>query len=270
MIDVYDNDNDDALRPPDLENIDYVKWPRLLVVGDKITREQANEIIIRTSPITFLFSNDKDWLATVNRELGLPDELEYTHDADETTEQRLARHRTQWDKIDARAAELGVLNLYNMQNSQIASAYVGGPHGWCDWDGNIGTSRYNVGKWPTAHEMHEDLTEIARAFPYLRMQVQLLNDYEVPGVDDDGDVTYDFAFEETSPVTWTVSDGVVTYDISPRPPITSPTEDGESMIKRFISRDFERGVSVARLREAVAQVDRARVALREDDDNGDK
>jgi hypothetical protein len=265
MIDV----NNDPPELPDLLNIDYVKWPRLLVTGDQVTQEQANEIIIRTTDVNFIFSNDKSWLDTVRRELGLP--ADYVADYGEDADARLARHRTQWAAIDARGAELGVLDLHNMQNSRIVSAYVGGPHGWCDWDGTIGTSRYNVGKWPTAHEMHCDLTAIAAAFPYLRMQVQLLNDREMPDTfDADGELTFEYELEATAPVTWTVSDGVVAYDISPRPPITSPTNDDESIIKRFMSRDFERGVSVTRLREAVTQVDRARAALREGDNDGDQ
>lgn len=259
---------DNDVYPPDLAGVYIVKWPRLLVVGENVTREQANEIIIRTTPMSFLFTNDKAWLDTVHRELGLPSDEADNFDEDVDT--RLARHREQWAKIDARMEELGVLNLYNLNNHRIASAYIGGPHGWCDWDGHIGTATYNVGKWPTAQEIHSDLTDIATAFPYLRMSVQVLNDYDASTVGDDGEISYAFAYEDTAPVTWNVKDGVVTYTTSPQPPIASPTEDGESIVKRFTSRDVERGVSVERLREAVAQVERARHALREDDNDGDQ
>lgn len=51
------------------------KWPRLLVVGDNVTPEQADQILIRTNS-WYLFSNDKGWERTVQQlavEFGYPE-----------------------------------------------------------------------------------------------------------------------------------------------------------------------------------------------------
>jgi hypothetical protein len=39
---------------------DLTKWPRLIVVGDDVTEEQANEILVRTNQ-WWLCSNDRHW-----------------------------------------------------------------------------------------------------------------------------------------------------------------------------------------------------------------
>ena len=41
---------------------ELTKWPRLPVVGKRITEEQANEILIRTNQ-WFFSTNDKEWQA---------------------------------------------------------------------------------------------------------------------------------------------------------------------------------------------------------------
>lgn len=256
----------DDVYPEELNAVDYVKWPRLLVVGDDVTREQANEIIIRTTPLGYIFTNDKKWESIVRSAFGIPGDL--THDDYALpVEERIAKARAIWNRTDERIAQLGILSLHNMANHQIASAYVGGPHGWCDWDGGIGTASYNVGKWPTAGEMHTDLVDIATAFPFLRMQVQLLNDrYDETVESEYGPGSY--VLEDTAPVTWTVDRGTVEYVIEPRPPLRLD-EDETVFSEEFFNPMRERGVSQKRLREAIAQVERAAL-MREDDQDGDQ
>jgi hypothetical protein len=256
----------DKSYPEELNVVEYVKWPRLLVVGDDITPEQANEVIIRTTPLGYMFTNDKKWESIVRSAFDIPSDL--THDDYALpVDERIAKARTIWNKTDRRIAQLGILNLHNMANHRIASAYLGGPHGWCDWEGGIGTASYNVGKWPTAGEMHTDLVDIATAFPFLRMRVQLLNDrYDETVESEYGPGSY--VYEDTAPVTWTVDGGAVEYVIEDRPPLRFE-EDETRAPEEFFSPTRERGVSQKRLREAIAQVER-RALTREDDPDGDQ
>lgn len=119
-----------------------VKWPNLLVVGEPVTREQAAAILIRTRP-TYLFTNVRDAEANYNKILD-----------------RLAPEP---------------LDLEYLDNTRIASSWIDGVKGWCDWNGHIGCSNYNIGKWPSVEEVTDDLRKIAEAFPFLRMIVQVLD-----------------------------------------------------------------------------------------------
>ena len=62
-----------------------------------------------------------------------------------------------------------------LKNSQIASCYIGGAHGWCNWDGKILSNSMNIGKWPDAVEVLKEWEIIAEAFPFLDLKCQLLS-----------------------------------------------------------------------------------------------
>jgi hypothetical protein len=148
---------------PNFRYVGLPKWPALVVEGDPVTPEQAMEILIRTDP-WYVSVNDREWERIVYELMGLPME-----DQDDT----LSQLRAKWDLKDNFRREFGVLELEYLYNSQIASAYVGGPHGWCDWNGRIGTSNYNIGKWPIVEAVWSDWVKIAEAFPYLNLWSQL-------------------------------------------------------------------------------------------------
>ncbi|GAA4102264.1 hypothetical protein [Actinomadura miaoliensis] len=204
------------------------KWPRLLVTGDPVTREQANEIIIRThSPI--LWANDQEWNQQVAAAYGIP----------------LDRHgQPIWREARDVYAELGCLDLAYLHNHQIISSWIGGCHGWCDWDGTIGCSNYNIGKWPTREEVQDDLDTIAAAWPFLTMDVQLVD------VDENETVRELLAM-------WRVRDGRAVF-VEPGELVARPT--GPDLLGFVLAlavpggTAWERGVSLSRLREALAQV----------------
>lgn len=255
-----------------LNQVAYTKWPRLLVVGKPVTREQANEIIVRTTRLYYIGTNDSEWECLVQEAFGLRPELELTHADyrdDVTHEQRLAKINVRERHVEERQVALGTLDLHYLGcGERVASCYVDGPHGWCDWDGRVGTATYNVGKWPTAEEIDSDLRALAEAFPFLRMTVQLLSEryYEdIPNNDGYGSYVHD----ETAPVTWTVADGEVTYVIEPLPPVVAPVEFTVDFT-RWSDLHRERGTSIERLREAVAQVERDRAHLTREDEDGDE
>ena len=224
--------------------MDYLgKWPEMRVIGQPVTEEQANEIILRTSHSMFFSNtNDREWRATVEDIMGFKGRK---HPA--TFEENMAI----LDANFARAEELGFLNLEYIYNSRIASAYIGGPHGWMDWDGTIsGDNPYNVGKWPEADELIQEWTTVAEAFPFLDLTAQ-----------------FSFNEEETYLVLEiVVKDGKVTVTEDPASfgPIKRTTlEDHiESIVTEggFWTFKRERGVSEARLRAAVEQLEASRTA----------
>jgi len=245
----------DEMRASPLNAVEYTKWPRLLLLGDPVTREQTNEILVRTTCHYMLITNDDEWEAQVRKVLGTPPDMDH-EDYRLPHAELVARVEARHAALDARQRELGVLDLHYLYNERVMSCYADGPHGWCDWNGDIGATRYNVGKWPTATEVDCDLRTIAAAFPFLRMRVQLLSERYYEEVKDaDGHGTY--LHDDTAPVMWTVADGEVTYVIADAPPITPPTElSSDELVLSFSNPYRERGVTLTRLREAVAQVER--------------
>lgn len=136
------------------------KWPGLVVVGSSITPEQAMEVLIRTDALRFS-CNDKEFVNRLCDLFDIPRDKEYGWISLEVT--------------DVLREKLGCLSLHYLENSRIVSAWIGGPHGWCDWDGTIGCSNFNIGKWPSVEQVREDWTAIAQAFPYLSLKSQLFS-----------------------------------------------------------------------------------------------
>lgn len=200
---------------------DLTKWPRLLVTGNPVTKEQANEILIRTQ-CWVPFTNDMAW------EQELADILA-AHNGP-------TRSRSWgWDGIREWKTRIQALNLGYLHNDHIASAWWGGPHGWCDWNGTIGCTTWNIGKWPTVEEVTDDWQNIAAAWPFLHLRAQL--------VPDEGDAG-------APAVEWLVADGRVETIPDPTVLIAQPTSPGV----RPWTPDLERGVSAERLRQAITQV----------------
>lgn len=200
------------------------KWPRLLVAGEPVTQEQANNILIRTQcwpP----FTNDRAWereIAGILAEHGGPTPLS---------------NGWGWDGVREWGTRIRAVDLSYLSNERIASAWYGGPHGWCDWNGTIAASTWNIGKWPTVEEVADDWQNIAAAWPFLRLRAQLVPDEGQSG---------------TPAVEWLVADGRVETSTSPTRLIAQPVNP--QFRPRHPGR--ERGVSPARLREAINQVRR--------------
>ncbi|MFD8509651.1 hypothetical protein ACFV27_00695 [Streptomyces antimycoticus] len=204
--------------------MELTKWPRLLVTGQPITEGQANEILIRTANLWLLHTNDRAWTADVGDILGT-----------ETGKFGM------WtpESIRRVVEELRCLDLKWLYTSRIASSWIGGPHGWCDWDGAIGATTYNIGKWPEVEDVTAEWQTIAAAFPYLDLRAQLITDEGAGSL----------AAE------WTVSAGrAVHREPAPGDPlITEPRELGEMDVLARLFVGGERGVPLPRLRAAVAQ-----------------
>lgn len=205
---------------------DLTKWPRLLVVGEDVPPERADEILVRTNR-WFMTSNDRGWTGAIFRLLDVEtDGFGYPGS----------------DALRALERRLDVLDLHHLHNEQVACAWIGGPKGWVDWNGRVGCSDWNVGKWPTVKEVTEDWIKIADAFPYLDLTAQL--------VPDEGEASEPAA-------TWTVADGQVTAAHWVTEKITEPTP-AEEIAGRWIRSMWvpgrERGVTLDRLVGAVRRV----------------
>ena len=98
-----------------------------------------------------------------------------------------------------------------LRNEQIWSSWIGGPHGWCDWEGNIGCNTYNIGKYPDVKKVKEEWEQVAKAFPTLSLRAQLI-DQEICMVGE---------CEWKPLVEFVVSEGRVTV-VEPQEPIVQP------------------------------------------------
>lgn len=226
--------------------LDLPKWPALLVVGKPVTREQSMEIILRTDDLYFS-SNDRSFNKLLN---------EYFYDIEVTDEsysgenKAIAKklnieekeYKLIWDYKEQKNSEIKSLNLGYLQNSRIVSSWIGGAHGWCDWDGNIGTSNYNIGKWPSVEEVYNDWVQIAEAFPFLELTCQLQN-----GEAGDDDVI------AVPVIEYRIKDGKVEM-FNPTELITESKFGDEDMIRRFSDPYSERGCTIQMFKEAVDYV----------------
>lgn len=141
----------------ELYNIGLPKWPAMVVVGEPVTKDQAAEILVRTFNWNNT-SNDRDFTRECLTAAGI----------------RIAAHGyPEWESVEEVSLKFGLLNLSYLLNSRIYSAWICGPHGWCDWDGSIFTNNYNIGKWPSVEDVHGEWQTIAEAFPYLNLRCQL-------------------------------------------------------------------------------------------------
>jgi hypothetical protein len=121
----------------------------------------AAEILIRTDSF-YLSCNDREWTRKLYGVLGVA-----------LDEHGLVENM---DQEDEAKVHYGVLQLEYLTNHRIASSYVGGPHGWIDWDGTIGCSTFNIGKWPDSERVLKEWELIASTWPELELQCQLVAD----------------------------------------------------------------------------------------------
>lgn len=232
--------------------MDLTKWPRLLVVGESITPTQANEVLIRTCQPAYLSSNDKMWDAVVREVMGFADDTpprELYEDG--RANERWEWLRERWNHNNKRTRDLGIIGLEYLYTSRISSSWIGGPHGWCSWDGKIGCSNYNIGKWPSVQEVTNEWRDIAEALPFLDLTAQLITDEGA------GELA----------VEWRVKGGVVTVNLEPQTVLSVPDLD-EDRSERLADvkaiamygatfMDRERGTSRERLEAAVKQIEDA-------------
>ena len=195
------------------------KWPGMIVQGDNVTKEQAAEILLRTDLMLPNFRygcNDKEFIAQVQSLFPLVKEGD---------------DGLSWSEA------YQVIGLGYLWNSRIMSSWVGGPNGWCNWDGTIGSSNKNIGKWPSVQDVAEEWAAIAQAFPFLNLRCQLFSD--------------ETCEEEAEPILlFTVSDGKVLVEDSDE---ELGGFDEPNYMSMFLGRN-ERGITIPELKEKIKMV----------------
>ena len=181
-----------------------VKWPAILITGEKVTEEQAIDIIIRTdeavaNPSMFTFGNNHDFGKHWAKSIGLD------YDSND------------YKLKDSMLKRINFIYLEYLQNRLLGSCWIGGSSSWIWEDGSI--FRFsNIGKWPSTEEVIDELKRIAQAFLYLKLKVTLFDDE----VQSDfyfneqklGDADYEAVLDKAL-CSFTVENGDVTYHDEP-------------------------------------------------------
>lgn len=151
----------------DLLNRALPKWPQHYVTGQPVTVEQAKEIIRRTDTFfDYGGGNDREYAKWVRAQVKRPvDSWDLPAGSDwDAHDKKLDKWRENW----------GFIRTSYVHNSWISSSFVGGPHGWCHPDGQIGFID-NVGKWPSVNDIFNDWQILAAAFPFLDIGATLFS-----------------------------------------------------------------------------------------------
>jgi len=148
-----------------LLNVGLPKWPQMKACGEPVTREQATEIIRRTD---FFFDSFEhaghcaEFREKANKILGLDQHLPGDY------------KRAYWEKLQKWHDDWGYIPTSYVHNDWIASNYYRGPNGWCSPEGDVSHNQ-NIGKWPSPEEVLVDWIRIATAFPFLNLDVVILD-----------------------------------------------------------------------------------------------
>lgn len=212
----------DGLYYPELP-----KWSAMTVRGKKVSRELAAQIIIRTTG--YVDTNDKEFKEQVLKAFGGDPSRIYSPDG------------------IAVCKRYGILRLEYLTNDRIVSTYVGGPHGWCSWDGDIEQTSHNIGKWPDAQVVEAEWRLIAMTFPELSLKCWLFDK--------------EFCDPDPKPlIAYEVNNGGVATELNPTDDVLFPVDydpDGSKFVRRFQDPHAERGVSLGYLQFALDMVEKA-------------
>ena len=145
------------------------KWPAVFVTGERVTPEQAKDIIFRTdSSVRYpstgygVGGNDGEFRAACNNAFGW-DLLE--------TDDYPLQHRL----IEAWREEMRCVSTDYVTINRLATSFIGGPYGWCHTDGTILQENQNYGKWPSVEDIVQDWKNLLAAFPYINVVCTLFS-----------------------------------------------------------------------------------------------
>ena len=150
------------------------KWPQMIVTGKRVTVDQAKEIIFRTD--SFL-SDASDYSGgnarNFNRNYRTKAGLDLLSVERKYPEGHTYRD-VDWEKQETLREALEFIHTEYVTNNWGSCAFIFGPHGWCHPDGTI-LYVDNIGKWPELESVYDDWAKIAEAFPFLDLNVTLMN-----------------------------------------------------------------------------------------------
>jgi hypothetical protein len=236
------------MKTKEFFDIALPKWPAFVVVGKPVTKEQAMEILIRTDSLCFS-SNDREFDRELKESLfevkieksGFQTEDDAIKDLLGIKEEDPLGWKKLWDYKDKRREEAGALPLVYLGNSQIVSSWIVGPHGWCDWRGNIGCNNYNIGKWPSVERVYEEWELIAKTFPFLELTCQLMGHEAGYGPEDGEDIPV---------IEFRIKNGKVKM-ANPDKAIKNTHFGTEDIMERFGNPRAERGCTIEMFKKAL-------------------
>ena len=218
------------------------KWPAMLITGEKVTEEQAMDIIIRTdeavvNPNMYTFGNNQDF----GKQWAKLIDVRYDYD----------------ESVYSRSECINFVSLEYLYNHLLGSCWIGGSHSWIWEDGSI--FRFsNIGKWPSTEKVFDELKQIAQAVPYLKLKVTLFDEQVMPDFYISGQKITDAAYEDVldkALCSFTVENGEVTYHNEPFKDHFSCDLIPESFNKKnpFISECYVSIEFLEKLREEVVK-----------------
>jgi len=204
------------------------KWPGMAVKGDSVTEQQATEILMATDRNQGMYrhsSNDTDFERQLSELFGTP----MPYDRDDPFD---------WNRLENFRDAIGALEIDYLCNARIVSAWIGGPHGWCDWDGTIFSNNSNIGKWPAVSDVAEEWEIISKRFPYLNIVCQLYDCETCEVEETNAHPSHEFV----------VNDGKVTVQ---EPTTVLPVREltPEDFLHRLRTPGAERGIPIEQLCE---------------------
>jgi hypothetical protein len=152
------------------------KWPQLIIVGQRVSQEQAKDIVFRTDsflvdPCEYSGGNNRDFNEFYRKKANL-ESLNEIH-----THNGRSWNMPHYGKVDHFREVLGFIPLQYVYNNWASSCFVGGPAGFCSPAGDIFFC-HNVGKYPSVEDVFNDFEAIAKAFPFLDMKAALYDGEE--------------------------------------------------------------------------------------------
>ena len=152
------------------------KWRRMVVKGETVTTDQAKEIIRRTDKF-FVHGggNNHKYNKWVSNSLGMFYSSYSLSFLTEEESKEKGFFRKEFDGMEAFKERWGYINSEYIRNSWISCGSLFGANGWCSPSGKI-SYNLNVGKWPSVGSIIKEWETVGKAFPFLSLQVTLVND----------------------------------------------------------------------------------------------
>lgn len=157
----------------ELAAVSLGKWPAMVVVGEPVSIEQAERILVCTDRHLPDFKHAGNYTRMCCQYADLFG-MGAIYDAPDKWNSSSLGRWTRFIQAEFQLRHrLGLLDLHMLCNSRIISSSIHGLHGWCDWDGRIGCNNYNIGKWPLAEDILNEWRTIAKAFHFLTLRCWL-------------------------------------------------------------------------------------------------
>lgn len=159
------------------------KWTKMYLVGKQVTQEQAKDIISRTDKFitgVSLFPYNTKRHEWINSVLGYTNIISHWDASNEFNDDPITwEHEDVIDKSKERVYEsLGLIELDFFQSNYYADNITSTQSNWIHLDGNIFYEGPVSGCNVTIYDLYVNLEKLAKAFPYLELNIDVEEDIE--------------------------------------------------------------------------------------------